>query len=243
MLRSTSEWAGEDGTRGCGVLRATAVSASPARRGRAVIREEPIDDATLWKGPSRVNEAETSAGASYRSGDGSRRGPGLLGALGRLVLTGAAAAAVTLAARHAGPVVVEKGQHVVKHLHSAQQGLAAAARERREQERRAYRASHWQQEQQLSKQNQERTPAPAAARRDAEPQVADMPPWLLGPSAPGPGGRAHPSRLPPGAAAAAARKAADRPSSRQGPVQHVQVPPRSLAFPATPSPDLSVAMG
>eukprot|EP00887_Chlorella_sp_A99_P006101 scaffold22.g6101.t1 len=137
---------------------------------------------------------------------------------------------------------------------------AARAEQRRAQEAAAAAAAAARRElpppRQAARRQQEQR-QPRGTDSGKKPQVADMPPWLEGgvggPAAARPqhlagsvGSNARRGvKLPAGAAAAAAKNAAERQAahSRHSPVQHVRAPPQSEAFPARPSPDVSVSMG
>ena len=254
------------------------VAVEPVHQRRVIIRpEEPIDDETLWNGPSRMeNDGRSSSyHIRYRSsdlGEGSC-GPSLLGRLFRLAVGAGAAVAVALAAKAAAPHVAVHGQAALAQLQAnltaqlrERSAAAATARQRRAAQRQG------KEERRVGESRSNTTSAAAAAPSpvpaiscapnaptvpkpqpagkqpgSANPQasgaatqlqIADMPPWLEGKAArPAdlPGGPAArklhgngsgSKKLPPGAAAAAAKRSAE------------------LAdLPVRPAPSVHVSMG
>jgi hypothetical protein len=94
----------------------------------------------------RAQHSTARGGEAARPPRGDGGGPGLVGRLTNLLLTGAAATALVVVAQHAGPAVVQKsqlvGREVARKVQEGQQQLAArraAAKQRRQEEEAAAR--------------------------------------------------------------------------------------------------------
>ena len=175
-----------------------AVQPSPPRSARLALAYSSGGAGTAGRPAFSEARGGSSRGADP---DGRRGGLGrLLGGAARLVLTGAAAAAVAVAAHRAGPVVLQKGREAAGRLAEEQHRLAERwqARQQRKREEQAARAA-----------------AAAAQQRQQRPTAGGKAGMVDLPPRPGSGFRGLADVPPPHARAGAGRQA-DPPPGRKG---------------------------